>query len=112
MAEKFASNEDVLFGDSKSGSLAPGVGAGGWPTVRYYNKATGKEGKAYVQKTQLAMCSELGGDAYNEGTNYLEQFVMEAGSTSLCSIATGKGCSEKEKKFIAKWKRYTKTRAW
>jgi hypothetical protein len=28
--------------------------------VRYYNKETGVEGKAYEKKTQMAMCDELG----------------------------------------------------
>ncbi len=32
-------------------------GAGGWPTIRYYNKATGYGGGAYTQKTGQAMCS-------------------------------------------------------
>lgn len=35
-------------------------GAGGWPTVRYFNKETGYGGKAYPKKTSKAMCDELG----------------------------------------------------
>ena len=34
-------------------------GAGGWPTIRYYNKATGYGGGAYTQKTGQAMCSGI-----------------------------------------------------
>lgn len=40
------------------------------------------------------MCDELGKDEYMQG------YVMEKGKTSLCSAATGAGCSDKEKKFI------------
>lgn len=35
-------------------------GKGGWPTVRYFNKETGPEGKQYEKKTSDAMCTELG----------------------------------------------------
>lgn len=44
------------------------------------------------------MCDELGDDEYMQG------YVMEAGSTSLCSAETHKGCSEKEIKFIELFK--------
>ena len=35
-------------------------GAGGWPTIRYFNAETGLAGASYVKKTDDAMC-ELGG---------------------------------------------------
>jgi len=41
------------------------------------------------------MCTELGND------EYMMAYVEEAGKTSLCSVATSKGCSEKETKYIA-----------
>jgi protein disulfide-isomerase A6 len=44
------------------------------------------------------MCDELG----DEET--MQAYVEEAGSTSLCSVVTGSGCSEKESGFIEKWK--------
>mmetsp|Transcript_16750 Transcript_16750/g.20662 ORF Transcript_16750/g.20662 Transcript_16750/m.20662 type:complete len:96 (+) Transcript_16750:543-830(+) len=44
------------------------------------------------------MCDELGDDEYMQG------FVMRAGSTSLCSIQDGEGCGEKELSYIKKWK--------
>ncbi len=100
--KKFAGNPDVSFGDinlSKQpirGNHNPG--RGGWPTVRYFNKKTGYEGAAYDKKTSKAMCDELGDD------KYMQQYVEEAGQTSLCSAATGAGCSDKEKKFIDKFK--------
>jgi hypothetical protein len=74
-------------------------GAGGWPTIRYFNKKTGYEGADYKKKTGDAMCTELG-----PGKPYMEQYVTEAGETSLCDIESGEGCTDKEKGFIATWK--------
>jgi len=99
--KKYSGNEDVVFGDvnlSKNQVRIGQPGAGGWPTVRHFNKATGPEGEAYKQKTGDAMCTELG-----PGLPYLQQYIEEAGGTSLCSVATKKGCSEKETKFIDTW---------
>jgi len=79
------------------GKYSPG--AGGWPTIRYFNKETGPDGKPYAKKTSDAMCTELGND------DYMQAYIQEAGGTSLCSIAEGyPGCNDKEKQFIAKWK--------
>lgn len=73
-------------------------GAGGWPTIKYFNKETGVGGAPYTKKTSDAMCTELGND------EYMQAYIEEAGSTSLCSIAEGNpGCGDKEKKYIAKW---------
>lgn len=99
--KKFAGNPDVVFGDvnlSKNQVRIGSPGAGGWPTLRYFNKATGYEGEAYKQKTQDAMCTELG-----PGKPHLENAILELGGTSLCNIDTKAGCSEKETSFIAKW---------
>ena len=44
IVKKFADNEDVRFGDSNladggsRGGDGASPGAGGWPTIRYYNK--------------------------------------------------------------------------
>lgn len=101
--KKFADNTDVRFADSNLAEGGPrggdgaNPGSGGWPTIRYYNKETGVLGKSYEKKTSMAMCSELG----PEGDHYLQDYVMEAASTSLCSIVEPyNGCSEKEIKFI------------
>jgi len=68
--------------------------------VRYFNKATGYGGKAYEKKTSKAMCDELG-----PKEEYMQQFVEEAGGTSLCNAKNpGSGCSEKQLGFIEKWK--------
>lgn len=77
-----------------------GAGAGGWPTVRYFNKGTGYGGAGYKQKTKTAMCDELG-----PKETYMLQYIEEAGGTSLCNInKTDKGCTEKQVGFIEKWK--------
>ena len=106
----FKDNPQVAFADSALSAGGPrggpGVspGAGGWPTIRYYNKETGPNGANYRKKTSMAMCSELGPDGMSGGTNgYMIDYILEASGTSLCSINEPfDGCSEKEKKFIAK----------
>ncbi len=78
------------------GSYNPG--AGGWPTIRYFNTKTGYEGAPYTKKTDGQMCEELGKE------EYMQAYVEEAGSTSLCKASDGAGCGEKELGFIAKYK--------
>ena len=64
VAETFSSNNDVSFGDINlseqqiRGNHNPG--AGGWPTIKYFNKETGYEGATYNKKTDKSMCDELG----------------------------------------------------
>jgi hypothetical protein len=89
------SSEQVRTGPD-GGDLSPG--AGGWPTVRYFNKETGYDGKPYAKKTDKAMCDELGNE------DNMEAFVVDFGGASLCAVADGAGCTDKEKKFIEKWK--------
>jgi hypothetical protein len=92
----------VAFGDVNlseeqiRGNYNPG--AGGWPTIRYFNQKTGYEGAPYTKKTDKAMCDELGSE------ENMQAYVEEAGSTSLCKVSDGAGCGEKELDFIAKWK--------
>lgn len=100
MVKAFAANEDVAFGDvNLSEAQVPGdhsPGMGGWPTIRYFNQKTGVAGGSYKQKTNKAMCEELGDD--ENMTNYVEDF----GKTSLCNAITKAGCSEKEISYIDK----------
>ena len=42
------------------------------------------------------MCEELG------DIKYISAYVEEAGETSLCSVATKKGCDERSLKYIVK----------
>ena len=66
--------------------------------MRYFNQDTGVGGKPYTKKTGGAMCDELGDDKYMNG------YILEAGSTSLCEIASLAECNAKETDFIGKWK--------
>lgn len=92
----------VAFGDVNLQEAPIGgqfqAGAGGWPTVRYFNQDTGAKGAPYVKKTSKSMCDELGDDTY------MKAYVTEYGSTSTCLVATGDECNEKELDFVAKWK--------
>jgi len=102
---KFKGNADIAFGDvclqknqvRSIHGVDQKAGAGGWPTVRIFNKETGYGGKAYEKKTDKAMCDELG-----PKEDYMQQLVEEY--ATLCSIDdTSTGCSDKQKDFIAKW---------
>ena len=166
ISEKYTGNPAVSFGDvllSESqvrtgpdgGDMSPG--AGGWPTVRYFNKETGygetrprppgrchavgsrpirarppaptrgaatrllgacrhtlqqqknrfgcsifsprsADGAPYAKKTSEAMCDELGKE------DMMESFVTDFGGATLCAVADGAGCDDKENGFIEKWK--------
>jgi len=107
VVKDFHGNADVVFGDvtlSKNQVRTihgqdQGAGAGGWPTVRHFNKATGYGGAAYVKKTSSAMCDELG-----PKEEYMRIHIEEAGGTSLCNINNSDaGCNDKQKEFITKW---------
>lgn len=76
-------------------------GAGGWPTIRYFNQETGKDGAPYTKKTEKAMCEELG------NLDNMIAYVEEAGHTSLCAL-DGTGCDEKSGAYLAKMKGKTK----
>lgn len=47
-------------------------GAGGWPTIKYFNKETGYGGAPYVKKTNKPVCDELGSE---EG---MTAYILEA----------------------------------
>jgi hypothetical protein len=85
------------------GKYAGSPGAGGWPTIRYYNTKTGYEG-AFAgdwkdeNKLEGAMCDVFGKE------EHMQAYVEEMGMTSLCKASDGAGCSDREKEFIAKWK--------
>jgi len=99
--QKFANNSMVTFGDVNLQAAPIGgpyqAGAGGWPTVRYFNKETGENGAPYQKKTPKAMCEELGDD------KYMSEYVTEAGSTSTCNLDDDSTCTEKELGFLSKW---------
>ena len=101
--QKYAANDAVKFGvvvlsgGGPRGGPTASPGAGGWPTIRYYNKETGVDGQSYQKKTSMAMCSELG----PENPSGLDDYIVEAGGIVTCSILPpNEGCSEREVKFI------------
>ena len=65
------------------------AGAGGWPTIRYFNTATGYMGAPYKKKTSGSMCDELGNE------KFMAAYVTEYGLASICSISDPATCSEK-----------------
>jgi len=107
VVEDFHEKSDVVFGDvtlSKSQvrtihGTEQSPGAGGWPTIRHFNTATGYGGAAYVQKTSKAMCDELG-----PSEEYMQNLVEEASGASMCDVKdTSSGCSDQQSTFIGKW---------
>lgn len=110
MTNLFAGSSDVAFMDVnlRDEAIRQGPngepyspGAGGWPTVRYFNKETGIAGGTYEKKTSDSMCTELGNE------DLMIEYVESYGDTSLCAVATEKGCDEKEIGYIAKMKSKT-----
>jgi hypothetical protein len=105
VVKAFAANEDVAFGDVNlseaniRGGHQPG--AGGWPTIRYFNAETGVAGASYEKKTSKAMCEELGSN------EMMTAYVEEYGIVSTCSVEDGKGCDDKEIAYIEKFKEET-----
>jgi len=73
-------------------------GAGGWPTVRYFNQETGYDGKPYEKKTQQSMCDELG------DMEYMRAYVTEK-SIPPCSVDPPHDhCDERQLGYVDKWK--------
>ena len=89
-------SQDQIRESPDGESYSPG--AGGWPTIRYFNKETGIAGGAYTKRTSDPMCTELGNEEYM--LEYVEQYAK----THLCNFDTGEGCSEKEMNFFNKYK--------
>ena len=104
MTRLFRGNTDVAFGDinlrdapdTRGGAHNPG--AGGWPTIRYFNSETGVSGGNYKKVTDLPMCSELG------DRMRMIDYVESYGNTVLCDVNDGRNCNEKELAYIEKTK--------
>lgn len=99
--KEFAGNPDVSFADVNLATdriTEPyNPGSGGWPTIRYFNKKTGVDGKPYTQKTDGAVCDEL------KQRKYMKGYVEEAGSTMLCNVSSKAGCTDGEIEYVDKW---------
>ena len=90
----FKDNGDVVFADSAlsgggpRGGATASPGAGGWPTIRYYNKETGVDGANYEKKSDMSMCDELGPKGMSEGNNGC--VIVEAGEVGGTRLHTHK----------------------
>lgn len=78
-------------------------GAGGWPTIRYFNQETGIEGASYEKKTTMSICDELG-----PKEEYLMEYILQVAdistiSTALCAT-DGTGCDERSLVFLNEMK--------
>jgi len=98
---EFAGKEKVSFGDvnlSEESIRGPphNPGSGGWPTIRYFNKATGPEGGSYTQKNDGPICEEL------KDPDNMRAYVEEYGVS--CSVADNDGCDDREVTYISKMK--------
>lgn len=72
-------------------------GAGGWPTIRYFNSDTGIAGEFYKKKhADLPMCQELG------DVMRMIDYVVDAGGSFLCDIYSASDCTEKEMEYVQK----------
>lgn len=81
----------VVVGDAdctEEADLCQTHGVKGYPTIKYYTAETGKEGTAYNGGRELTD---------------LQKFVDETLAVK-CQVSDPSGCSEKEVKFIAKFK--------
>jgi len=96
----------VAFGDvnlseeqvRESFGVPQNPGAGGWPTIRYFNEETGYGGAPYEKKTSDPMCEELG------NVDNMRAYVEDYG-IKRCEIATGgEHCSERQRAFAEKWR--------
>mmetsp|Transcript_31996 Transcript_31996/g.38724 ORF Transcript_31996/g.38724 Transcript_31996/m.38724 type:complete len:158 (-) Transcript_31996:388-861(-) len=101
---------DVNLNDrgAPKGDFALGPDAGGWPTILYFNQATGATGGKYISPTpekRMAPCDELG-----PAGGMLESYIkgaagLDGGSLtpSWCDLDDTSACSESELEFIQKY---------
>jgi hypothetical protein len=73
-------------------------GMGGWPTHRFFNKATGYGGKPYVQKTEERICDELGKE------EAMMAYVSEVSGAYLCDPRSAERCTAQEAEYASAWR--------
>ena len=69
-------------------------GAGGWPTLRYFNAETGLAGAPVERKTTMKICDE-----FKDGDRMIEATKE---SMKICK-PDGEGCDPDEQAFLAEW---------
>ena len=108
----FADNPKVSFGDvnlqeqpiRSIGEHQYNPGAGGWPTIRYFNQSTGLGGGSYVKVTGEPMCAELG------DVDRMVTYVEDYGNAFLCSVSApdrSSGCDDRERAYTDKMRHLT-----
>ena len=100
--EHYKDDAGVVFGDvnlregrvtqSRDGT-PQNPGAGGWPTLRYYNADTGPGGAPVERITNQKICDEF----------KIPQRMIDSVTTSrkVCDAVTKKGCDEEEGRYVA-----------
>ena len=103
--EHYKNDEGVVFGDvnlregrvtqSRDGT-PQNPGAGGWPTLRYYNADTGPGGAPVERITNQKICDEF----------KIPQRMIDSVTTSrkVCDAVTKKGCDDDESAYLDKWR--------
>jgi hypothetical protein len=102
--KEFGGNDMVVFADVNLSEGRVGTidgtpqnpGAGGWPTLRYFNSETGYGGKKYEQKTSNRICEEMKDPAM------VKAWISEFGLGPSCSIDTQDECDDREIAYIKK----------
>ena len=103
--KEFSGNDKVVFADvnlseGRVGTIAgtpQNPGAGGWPTLRYFNTETGYGGQKYVQKTEKRICEEMKDPAM------VKAWISEFGAVGpSCSVHSQDDCNDREIAYINK----------
>ncbi len=66
------------------------AGKGGWPTIKYFNAATGPNGAFYKQKTKGMICDEL------KIVDNMKAYVTETVAEFNAHLAASKGAATSE----------------
>lgn len=103
MVQEFKGADYVAFGDvnlqeEPIRDAKYGPGAGGWPTIRYFNAETGYDGAPYTKKTSKSMCDELG------SMEYMRAYVTDK-AVPPCPVSNPDSphCTDRERSFLAVW---------
>ena len=103
--EHYKNDAGVVFGDvnlregrvtqSRDGT-PQNPGAGGWPTLRYYNADTGPGGAPVERITNQKICDEF----------KIPQRMIDSVTTSrkVCDAVTKKGCDDAESAYLDAWR--------
>ena len=103
--EHYKNDEGVVFGDvnlregrvtqSRDGT-PQNPGAGGWPTLRYYNADTGPGGAPVERITNQKICDEF----------KIPQRMIDSVTTSrkVCDAVTKAGCDDDEVEYLDAWR--------